>query len=516
MNPSDFLSTLGILLAVFALYGAKGRRFLLTFFSPFSVIAYIILVLWVHFLMAFDWLIANWWPFLEVLTVKNGIPANTWAYIATIGLIIYPIYKVNLGFFTKKRTELLIDSYLGLISDGDFNLLFAYLEKYHVEDIKSYLTKMSTIERDDSILPHWIVEDKAYNKQVNNLLANARLRIAKSVYWSIVTNEQFIEKCTEQKPEIIGEILEGITTKEQLNKRLVSQYASLLITRNSGHLIRELQLLNDFMNSILERENIEKLRIVRGLLINTEAAHNHNVWYHFGEEAIKSLKYNSDLKTFLKKEHDDKIKNEYWSFNLYTSLVFFNYMVRECIYRDSGYHMWLYYYSYFVRDLIKSLHGGMYDHRKEEYASFGHYLIYEIFDTMDQWLTLSKELDHDFRVIDTIKCIGDSVDYLIKSPSDIVGDVLKKGTLRRLISTWFRNGEHPNDTSELTTQWLTMVLVNPKAPEHQNEALPTNYATIVEQAWNDFDDYPYRNDKSHWGLIEEFQETVLNPLNNEN
>src|SRR5690606_34872012 len=111
MHISDFLTILGLAIAVWAIIPNKERRFILLFFSNFELICLVVSVLYIHFLMSFDWLISNWWPALSVITSEIGLPSKTWAYIIALITIIYPIVKVNFCYFSRSRLQNMISLY---------------------------------------------------------------------------------------------------------------------------------------------------------------------------------------------------------------------------------------------------------------------------------------------------------------------------------------------------------------------------------------------------------------------
>ena len=91
MQTSDFLTILGLALAVWAIIPRRERRFILLFFSRFEIGLFITSLLIIHYLMSFDWLVKNWFPCLTIFTVDTGIPSNTWAYMIALTIISYPI-----------------------------------------------------------------------------------------------------------------------------------------------------------------------------------------------------------------------------------------------------------------------------------------------------------------------------------------------------------------------------------------------------------------------------------------
>ena len=139
MTPSDFLTFLGLAIAAWAIIAANERRFIGLFFSKAELLAGLLVIVFIHYLLAFNWMEHHWFSGLAVFTVKKGIPAATWAYICALLLLGYPIGRISVGFFSRKRLGALIGLYESLLERGDIDLLIRYLLKYHVADVQRYL-----------------------------------------------------------------------------------------------------------------------------------------------------------------------------------------------------------------------------------------------------------------------------------------------------------------------------------------------------------------------------------------
>lgn len=63
MEITDFLTILGLTLAVWALIQKKERKFIQLFFSKSQIAVFITGIFFLHYLFAFDWLTENWFPF---------------------------------------------------------------------------------------------------------------------------------------------------------------------------------------------------------------------------------------------------------------------------------------------------------------------------------------------------------------------------------------------------------------------------------------------------------------------
>ena len=136
MKPSDFLTILTIVVAVWTVIPKKEKNFILLFFSKVELWSLLAGVAYVHFLMSFDWLTDNWFPWLSFFTVENGIPAETWAYIVALLLLVVPVVTVWFGYFSRHKKQSLIRHYNSLLKQDEIDLLSGYILKYHIHDIQ--------------------------------------------------------------------------------------------------------------------------------------------------------------------------------------------------------------------------------------------------------------------------------------------------------------------------------------------------------------------------------------------
>lgn len=266
MQTSDFLTILGLALAVWAIIPSKERRFILLFFSKFEIGMFIASLFFVHYLMSFDWLVENWFPCLTIFTIEKGIPSNTWAYILALTVIFYPIIKVSFGYFSSSRIKNTIALYETYLKENEIDLLVGYLNKYHIYDIKKYLQGVSNLpqkESIDMILRRRTDKDKAYEK----LVEPERIRFASWVYGHIIQNEIFIRKAANKYPELFATAISGMETKEASNQDLVKLYIECLFESKNQMLVQELKIMNGTNSSVIERsENID-IPIIYSLLL---------------------------------------------------------------------------------------------------------------------------------------------------------------------------------------------------------------------------------------------------------
>lgn len=511
MKPSDFLTILTIVVAVWTVIPKKEKSFILLFFSTVELWSILAGVAYVHFLMSFDWLLENWFPWLSIFTVNKGIPAETWAYIISLLLLVVPVLKVLFGYFSKYKKQALIAHYNSLLKQNEIDLLYGYLQKYHINDIQRYLVGLSNLpekESIDIILRRRTEEDKVYEE----LAKPTRINFAASVYGYILQDEHYVKAAATKYPELFATAIKGMQTKRAANQNFVKLYIECLFESKNQSFIQELKIVNDSNNSIRNIEQNYDLPILSGLLVNTEAAAENYVWYPVGEGSVKSLKFDDEQKTFLIREYDHHLEPELWNYKIWIATVYFNYMVRETIYRDSGWHMWLFYFRHTTDQLIELIPKVNNYRAESDHPSFAHYIIYEQFDIMLGWIRLAKDLETDNRVIDIIRCLGWCIHSLCQADEQKIPRTFKKQQLDRVVDLYLNYAYFPDNIAcSIAREWLTRLFLNPKGVDFGAPEITPEYLSLLSEVWDEYDRIPFTaHGNGH--ILEEFEVNILQQL----
>lgn len=511
MEPSDFLTILGLALAVWAIIPSNERRFILLFFSVFELVLFAIALLVIHYLMVFDWLTVNWFPGLSVFVFSKGIPSKSWAYILALATIVYPIAKFNFSFFAKSRLADLIGLYETYLKEGEVDLLSNFIIKYHIDDIEQFKRGESEVPEKsgkDIILRRLTEADVAYKK----LVSHKRILFAAWVYSSILRNEAFVRGAANKYPELFAKAFNGMRTQGAADQDFAKLYTGELFIHKNKSLIDELKIVNDSNSSLLDIHERYDIPILVGLLAHTEAAEANYVWYAIGNETVKSLKHDSNQREFLLQEHDSDLEPEMWAQKVYIAIVYFNYMVRETIYRDNGYHMWLFYYDRFVALLVEMLPDeNMYEPRSE-YPSFAHKMIYEQLSNMTDWLTLAREQKNDHRVIDTIRCLGKCIHLLCQASDDKILPRFRRRMLDMVLNAYFTFSDYPdNPASKTAREWFEKMFTFPEGTDFGTRQVTDEYLAALQDAWEHFDKVPFQCHGTGEAIVR-FNDNVLTPL----
>ena len=517
------------MVAVWTVIPKKEKSFILLFFSKFELWAILAGVAYVHFLMSFDWLLDNWFPSFStfivekgipvekwayvftLFIVERGIPAETWAYVFALLILTLPILKVLLGYFSKSRLDELLKLYKVLINTNDIDLLVNYIEKYHIADIYTFLKGKSSLPENE-FREKYESEETVYKKAFKKLTQSKRIEFAYWIYEIILTNDEFIKEAANKYPELFAKAFIGMESKKASNKDAVQLYIETIFEKKNQKLIKELKIANQSTDSLENRSKHNEMPILSSLLMNVTAAAENYVWYPVGEGVVKSLKYDVEQKEFLRKQYDSKLEPELWNYKVWIATVYFNYMVRETIFKDGGWHMWLFYFRHTIDSLIYIIPEDNNYNPENEYPSFAHFVIYRQFDAMIDWIDLAKNEETSNRIIDTIRCLGWCIHSVCQADERKLTRKFKKSQLGRLVLLYCEY-YYKSDNIACTTarEWLAKLFHSPKGVDFGPREFTDEYRIIIAEVWDDFDRVPFEA-HGHNYILEDFEANILLPL----
>ena len=479
MKATDFLTILGLALTAWSIIERKERKFILLFFSKTEIRLFVFLLLYIHWLFAFEWVSTNWWSGLSIFTHPKGIPPASWAYIFVLFTIGYPVIKVLTCFFPKSRKMSVLRLYNELLFQGEIQILADYIRKYHINDVETYLKKYSEIPdkalvfESRPITPEWVAYygqgTNIDEEQVKKLLKKTRMDYAKSVYYRIICREEFIKKAALAYPEMFAQAIRGMSSTRVSNKSFVNTFLNTLIDEKSPQLIEEL------------KTDRESTPILEAVLNNLEVAVENHIWYPFGEKGKYDLKHNNETKAFLAQEYDDSTKDQLWNHRIYSCIVFFHCMIRESICKGVKDHMWLLYYSRFVEYIIENIPKEN-EYQDDEFPSFNHYLIYQMLDNMIDWLRLLLEVKTDTwgKIEHIIECIGMILKQLSEADTDKISIRFKIEVFQSVFRIYF---DGKREVGKIIRGHIENLFCG--------RNMTSKFRCALIAAWNSFDKVPY-------------------------
>ncbi len=283
-----------------------------------------ILVLYIHFLISFDWFLKVF-PLLSFFDCSNCPSSNGWAYILTITTLIWLLWKINKAIFPLDNREKLLNYYENQILKGNFSFLADLIEIYHIDQVVEYI------------------------KTVKNI------KISNPTGLWHFENEEFVIKVSNVYPYFFTRIISEMDNQEVKDADFTNLFLkTLIVTKNKQFFneIRNNQNLVEFNTYSIEKQR----PILYSLFNNIKVAELNEVWRAVGEQAILEMEVEAK-KSFspLREANREQDEDTIWSYRIQNAIWFFDIMVRQAIKGGITHHMWLFYYWHFTKAILKNI-----------------------------------------------------------------------------------------------------------------------------------------------------------------
>ena len=133
MEISDLISIISIILAIIAFLNENERELIFNKFSRNDVIILLLYFIFVNYLIFFESLLSR---FPDTLSnfINNKLPsAKVWAYILSVLMISWVLWKVFWGKFPKKNNISLFKFYNNLLQQNKYDLILKTYQKFTPE-----------------------------------------------------------------------------------------------------------------------------------------------------------------------------------------------------------------------------------------------------------------------------------------------------------------------------------------------------------------------------------------------
>lgn len=513
MTISDLLTLIGILLATIAILSERNREYIILKLTNIEIWVIVILFLHIHFLLSYDWWIEKF-TFLNI-TQKEGFPMpNAWAYLFSIGILTYCIWKIFFGKFPLSKKEKLLLYYKKLLYKNDISLLIQLIEKYHLTQIILFLRKKKAIK----------VEKKAgvqrldlenYSKEYERVIKGSELIYGKIIYHNIILNDFFIDYVANLNPYLFSQIIKELDVIELKDDDFVNRYLKVLMINKNGNFFREIRNnlnLGQFDGYLIDTDR----PILYALFNNIIVCSINQAWRGVAEPAILEIHEEAKKDYSVLRESDREQESDTtWTFRITVAIWYFDIMVRQAIIQNVSDHMWMYYYEHFVAGLISNMQELPFLSSDLNRRSRNFDLIEMIFSKMMDWKTVIIKSKNNALSKCVYDCIGRCIYKLVTT------DKLRQEDKNYLINwVWedliksFGEDEKSTEISNEIIQLGFDMFKNPSMlftldPRFTNSESQM-YLTALETLWRN------RDTPILTGILEErainFQTLVINEL----
>lgn len=353
MTLSDLLTIFGIILAIIALISERNREFIFLKFSRKNILLLIIFILYIHFLISFDWFLKIF-PSLSFFECNDCPSSNGWAYMLTITTLIWLLWKIYSAIFPLDNREKLLNYYENQILKGNFSFLANLIEKYHLDQVVEYIKTVKNIQISNPT-GLWHFDQQEYLTEYENKINTTELIYGNNLLFRIIKNEEFVIKVSNAYPYFFTRIISEMDNKEVKDADFTNLFLKSLIIAKNKQFFNEIR--NNQNATKFDTYQIEKQRpILYSLFNNIKVAELNEVWRAVGEQAILEMEEEAK-KPFspLREANREQDKDTIWSYRMQNAIWFFDIMIRQAIKEDITYHMWLFYYWYFIKSIMKNI-----------------------------------------------------------------------------------------------------------------------------------------------------------------
>lgn len=374
MSISDFLVLITIVFTLVTIAVSNNKKVWLYKFYKGDFYFLFWAVLCIHYLMAFSWFQQKG-CFISGLIMKNGIPANVWAYIIALLTLSYFIYIIGWRKnFPCSKHEDIIKYYKGLIN-GNISLLIEYLEDYHKDKIQKSIHAVNKIDKDDdNKMPFESKSNKPQKKKSQSL--------NDAVLQNVIFLPGFIERASSINPLFFLECVYQLKT-DRLHgaEDSIHFYFRNLMRIKSMNFMREMtQTLNYKEGSDIEYE-LRDTSFLSRMFAYMDFIAELKVFRAFGEEAFWEANMGSRVFSL---EVDEFHNHEYHQTSCYMCLCFYDILLRRLIASsDDSSGKVPFIYPYYLKLVCNSLVDKYHQYGEKSYAMK---YVDDVTNNIHQWL----------------------------------------------------------------------------------------------------------------------------------
>lgn len=415
MTVSDILAIIGIAIAIIAFVSEKEREFISLKFNGFRIGIIIILLLVIHYLLAFEW-IAERCNIFNIFFIDGYPSCDTWAYIVSLVLIVYLIRVISLYDFPKKSSHSLLKYYKRKIQDGEMTSLAKFLEKYHLKHIKKYLDTINDIDKQLETektgikkQPFSIYQTRFLEQYQKRIAGKKMDYLGATILKEVIFDDIFIDNNANSSTTFFTEIIKKLKMKDFDSAAFVKRYLYILMTKDNVEFKKELHCEQGLGEDNSYRIN-ENTPILDALMSDISVCAVNEAWFGIRKAEQEELEQESRKGTSILCNNDFEWDDErLWDFQIKKAIRFYDIMYRAAIVQNcSDIHSID--YLYFIKDILVNIR------KNDESCKSGNYvLIDEIFSNMLDWCKIVIESKNTSLLKTIINCVGECLYEIAKT-----------------------------------------------------------------------------------------------------
>ncbi|PTV98367.1 hypothetical protein C8C76_11724 [Halanaerobium saccharolyticum] len=451
MSFNSILTVGSIIIAIYSIMPKYKKLELKTKSRRIDFIIFTIFILVVHYLLYYN-IFVNFNLNLGFGLSKYGVtPANS-LYMLFIIMFLYLFLRIKYGEIPTYKIDVLKLTLEELQFKENYNELI-YLLSSNMNVLRKILN--FNISKKKNKLEDFLSDDfensKTKNKKINKIKSSLfkifndnKIKKQESVeelLRILFTDENFIRNLIKIKPYFALDLVK--LEKNYYTNNFLETFLNFCILDPKSILYKELDETSYI--STLDYDQCEKKpnndnEILFFLFNDISVAKEYEVYRPIGEGIISTL-------LEMRRTDNDKFNEPYENEDeelleknpIVKGRKFFVYMIYNSILQEIDWHMWLYYYYYFVKEICINYNPNKYVNLDDEFPTKYNYILYLLFSDVRDWIKsieyLNEENNHAKIEIDRVEHQNDNI---IISSIILLGRMLAELINNRKITKKFK------------------------------------------------------------------------------
>jgi len=417
MNLDSVITIISLIVAVYAVIPRVRQLEISLRFDLFAwlvVFCFVFVVLYLQFYPTFQTLGLT--PTLGL--ARWGMTTHNVSFLGMLILALFLYVYISLRGLPNSKLDRFRELLFELKREKRFSELFSLFETYLSNLNKLYIGNKFNKLRSDLINKNSTLSDNIYVLDEQNKIKvekSKKLAAVNKMKRTIFNALIAMLPKNDNEIETIDEIAIGVILDESVINELSRSRPYLAINLTDVSFIDEsffdiyLRCLVKNESSVLYHEvknnqnlaeggqyaNQKANKVLSFLFTDSNVAYKLGVYKPVGESTL----------TYLENLHFSKCSDPYnlpmgefreegqWGSQLFLGINFFDILVRSALVQNVTWHMWLFYYSYFIEKIIRNMPAPIkLENYPLEWASRYHFSLYLIISNLCSWIKMINRL----------------------------------------------------------------------------------------------------------------------------
>ncbi|MBN2407286.1 MAG: hypothetical protein JXJ19_06290 [Elusimicrobia bacterium] len=404
MDSSIILSLIGICISLYAISSPSNKRNLQAKLSIINLI--FIFVIAISLIITI--VLSGYYKIdINIKYISYGkIEIDLDYYYSVLSLFLLIIFSAFIAyiFFSKRilNKNILLTYLRNNLNNSNYGYIISDIDEFYNNFIYKHKEFIERAEKDNPIRKYLenpepeLTKSKIIINKIYNYTHRKKIRFSikyRNYLYDLLTNQYFTKELGEKNPVLGVKLINSnihIYTKQNYVELFLKE---LMKNKNS---ILYSQVLNNQVNIPFRYQLVPENYLLCAIFKDIHLAKKLSVYKPIGDGVIDYLKGQKILEDDVNNMNYDDFEDHVVKSPIYIGMLFFDIMIRESIENNIKWHMWLYYFPYFIRYISDNI---SYENIKSgEFINLYERYIYELFHTMKQWVMRITSHDTKFNI----------------------------------------------------------------------------------------------------------------------